>query len=98
MSASFPLKVLIKYFKADGETFKLKVIPKNLRASIGKLIINLYIDKEPRTPIITPSLVKVIDVQKKKKKKKKGLFGSFGIRWGSKNKETDDEVGDSEDV
>lgn len=49
-----------------------------LRASLGKLIINLYIDKEPRTPIITPSLVKVIDIKKRaKKKKKKSMFKKF---------------------
>ena len=49
-----------------------------LRASLGKLIINLYIDKEPRTPIITPSLVKVIDIKKRvKKKKKKSMFGNL---------------------
>ena len=66
-------------------------IPLNLRASLGKLIINLYIDKEPRTPIITPSLVKVIDVREKStkvKKKKNKLFSGFGI-FG--NDKTDDE-------
>ena len=73
----------------DGE---LMDIPLNLRASLGKLIINLYIDKEPRTPIITPSLVKVIDVletDRKVKKKKNKFLSGFGLFGG--DDKTEDE-------
>jgi len=68
-------------------------IPLDLRASLGKLIINLYIDKEPRTPIITPSLVKVIDVSEtgiRVKKKKNKFLSGFGI-FGTDDRTDNDE-------
>ena len=67
-----PLKLLIKYTLSNN-------LPEDFRACFCQLIQNIYIDKEPRTILMKPNLVRKLELKKKDYRGKDSFRNPFGI-------------------